>query len=249
MQGKVAIVTGGAKGMGYHFAAALAAQGAKVVIQDLAGGEAAAARLRAEGASVAHVDGDISAEADVAHMAAHALDQFGGIDILVNNAAIFTTLLPQAFESLSVAEWDRIMAVNVRGPFLASRAVIAPMRRAGGGRIVNIASTVAYSGLPLFVHYTASKGAVVSMTRAMARELAEANILVNAIAPGYTITDGVRGNPEQRNALGPIGMARRALKREQVPQDLVGALLFLCGEASSFITGQTLAVDGGGVMN
>lgn len=248
MKGKIAIVTGGASGMRFHFASALATAGARVLVQDLAGAEATAARLRAEGLDAEHADGDIASEPDVARMTAHALDRFGRVDILVNNAAIFTSLLPKPFEALTADEWDRIMAVNARGPFLASRSVIEPMRRAGGGRIVNIASTVAHTGLPQFVHYSASKGAVVSMTRAMARELAPSNILVNAIAPGYTITDGVLGNPDQRDALGPLGLARRSIKRDQTPADLVGALLFLCGDASAFITGQTLSVDGGGVM-
>ena len=248
MDGQVAIVTGGARGMGYQFASALAALGASVLVQDLAGSADAAGRLRAEGAAIEFSEGDISSEPDVARMTAHALDRFGRIDVLVNNAAIFTSLLPKPFETLTVDEWDRIMAVNVRGPFLAARTVIGPMRRQGGGRIVNIASTVAYTGLPNFVHYSASKGAVVSMTRALARELAASGILVNAIAPGYTITDGVVGNPDQRSALGPLGMARRAIKRDQVPDDLVGTLLFLCGPASSFMTGQTLTVDGGNVM-
>ncbi len=246
MNGKTAIVTGGASGMGFQFARALAAAGASVLIQDVLGAEAAAARL---GEAAAHSEGDISNEADVARMADHALQRFGRIDILVNNAAIFTSLLPTPFEALGVDEWDRLMAVNVRGPFLAFRAVIGPMRRQGGGRIVNISSTVAATGLPQFVHYSASKGAVAAMTRALARELASASILVNAIAPGYTITDGVAGNPAQREALGPLGLARRSIKRDQTPDDLVGALLFLCGEASSFVTGQTITVDGGSVMN
>ena len=248
MQGKVAIVTGAARGMGFHFASALAARGASVLVQDMAGAAEAAVRLRAEGAAAEHAEGDVSAEADVAAMVAHALDRFGRVDILVNNAAIFTSLLPTPFEALSVADWDRVMAVNVRGPFLAARAVVAPMRQGGGGRIVNIASTVAYTGLPQFVHYSASKGAVVTMTRALARELASSNILVNAIAPGYTITDGVIGNARQREVLGPLGLGRRSIKREQVPDDLVGTLLYLCGEASDFVTGQTISVDGGSTM-
>ena len=193
--GKVAIVTGGARGMGFHFATALARSGCAVLVQDLQGAKEAAARLAANGAPVAFVDGDISSEADVAKVGATVTERFGRLDILVNNAAIFTSLLPTAFEDLTVAEWDRLMAVNVRGPFLASRAAVPLMRAGGGGRIVNVASTVAYSGLPQFVHYTASKGAVVSMTRAMARELASANILVNAIAPGYTMTAGGAGQP------------------------------------------------------
>ncbi len=245
LEGKVAIVTGGARGMGFHFATALAQAGCAVLIQDLQGAGDAVARL---GGQTAFADGDISSEADVARMAALVTERFGRLDILVNNAAIFTSLMPTAFEALTVAEWDRLMAVNVRGPFLASRAAVPLMRASGGGRIVNIASTVAHSGLPQFVHYTASKGAVVSMTRAMARELAPAGILVNAIAPGYTMTDGVQANPGQQAALGPLGLARRSIKRDQVPADLVGTLLFLCGSASAFITGQTISVDGGGVM-
>ena len=248
LDGKVAVVTGAARGMGFHFAAALAASGCAVLIQDLHGAADAASRLAETGARAESVDGDISSEADVARMAEHVAARFGRLDILVNNAAVFTSLMPTPFETLTVAEWDRLMAVNVRGPFLASRAAVALMRGNGGGRIVNIASTVAYTGLPQFVHYSASKGAVVSMTRAMARELASSNILVNAIAPGYTLTDGVQGNPGQQAMLGPLGMARRSIKRDQVPADLVGTLLFLCGDGASFMTGQTLSVDGGNLM-
>ncbi len=249
LEGKVALVTGGARGMGFHFAAALGAQGCAILVQDFQGAEAAAQNLRNQGVNATWSEGDIAAESDVSGMTEHALEKFGRIDILINNAGIFTSLLPTPFESISVAAWDRIMAVNARGPFLASRAVIAPMRAAGGGRIINIASTVAASGLPQFVHYTASKGAVVSMTRAMARELASANILVNAIAPGYTLTDGAQENAAQRATLEPMGMARRSIKRDQLPSDLVGTVLFLCSPASAFITGQTINVDGGGVMN
>lgn len=219
-----------------------------MLVQDLQGAAEAAARLAERGHDAAAVDGDVSSEADVSRMAALVAERFGRLDILVNNAAIFTSLMPTAFEALTVAEWDRLMAVNVRGPFLASRAAVPLMRANRGGRIINIASTVAHSGLPQFVHYTASKGAVVAMTRAMARELASANILVNAIAPGYTMTGGVQANPGQQAALGPLGLARRSIKRDQVPADIVGTLLFLCGDASAFITGQTINVDGGGVM-
>ncbi len=248
LDGKAAVVTGGGSGMGFHFAVALAASGCAVLVQDLRGAEEAASRLRADGARAEWSQGDVSSKADVARMADHAVDKFGRLDILVNNAAIFTSLVPTPFDALEVEEWDRMMAVNVRGPFLASRAAVGPMRANGGGRIVNIASTVAYTGLPQFVHYTASKGAVVAMTKAMARELAPSNILVNAIAPGYTLTDGVLGHDRQREMLGPLGLSRRSIKRDQVPADLVGTLLFLCGDNSSFITGQTISVDGGGTM-
>lgn len=248
LEDKVAIVTGGARGMGLHFARALARAGAAVVVQDLTGAEEAADGLRATGARACHAGGDVAAEEAAADMVARARAEFGRVDILVNNAGIFTSLKPKAFDDVTVEEWDRVMAVNVRGPFLAARAAVGPMRANGGGRIVNVASTVAYSGLPKFVHYTASKGALVSMTRAMARELASDNILVNAIAPGYTLTDGAKANAVQRDALAPLGMSRRSIKRDQRPDDLVGALMFLCGEGAAFITGQTLSVDGGGVM-
>jgi len=248
LNGKVAIVTGSARGIGKAFAIALAKEGASIIIQDISAASKTAAELSAAGYNAFGIEGNIADEADVAKLVAETEKKFGGIDILVNNAGIFSSLLPTSIEKISVEEWDRVMAVNARGTFLASKAVIGIMRQRGGGRIVNVASNTALTGLPNFAHYVASKGAVVALTRSMARELGKDQILVNAIAPGYTLSDGTLGNPEQVALIREGANARRTLQRDQTPEDLVGALLYLAGPAASFVTGQLLCVDGGTYM-
>src|ERR1700722_17450323 len=196
LTGKVAIVTGGAKGIGHAAAAALADRGAAVVIADLAGAEDSAARLADTGARVIGITVDVAAERDTADMAAAAIGRFGGIDILVNNAGIYSSLTPRPFEEIDPAEGRRVMEVNTLGIFLCARAVLPAMKSRGGGRIINISSGVAFKGNPFMAHYVASKGAVVSLTRALATELGAHNILVNSVAPGFTLSDGVAANPE-----------------------------------------------------
>ncbi len=248
-ENKVVVITGAARGMGQAFAAAFAINGANIVIQDREGAEATAAKLGQEYYNAIGVEGDISNEKDVNIMIEAAVDAYGRIDVLINNAGIFSSLLPTPIEDISVTEFDRVMAVNVRGPFLASRAVIPVMREHGGGRIVNVASNTPLAGLPFFSHYTSSKGAVLAMTRALARELGRYNILVNAVAPGYTLSDGVLENAKQVELVREGANARRVLQRDQTPDDVVGAVLYLSGPGSAFVTGQTLCIDGGTVMN
>jgi NAD(P)-dependent dehydrogenase (short-subunit alcohol dehydrogenase family) len=182
-------------------------------------------------------------------MARAAIDAYGRIDILVNNAGIWSSLMPTPFEQLSVDEWKRVFDVNVLGMFLATRAVAPFMREARRGRIINLSSGTPYKGVPLFLHYVTSKGAVIAMTRALAKELGGDNILANTIAPGFTLSDGVNANPVQLEQLQDVSAKARVLVRDQYPEDIVGAVLFFAGEESSFITGQSLVVDGGAYFN
>ena len=181
-------------------------------------------------------------------MTATAIESFGGIDILVNNAGLFADLGKKPFREISGEEWDRVMAVNVRGSFECAKAVVPAMIERGRGKIVNIASGTVFKGFPNMLHYVASKGAVVAMTRSLARELGVHNIGVNAIAPGLTMSEAVAVNPEWTGAAGAGTVASRALQREQVPADIVGTMVYLCSADSDFVTGQTISVDGGSVM-
>ncbi len=245
LAGKVAIVTGGAKGIGHAVAEALAARGAAVVVADVAGAEAAAARIAEKVDRAIGVTVDVASEADTARMAEAATAAFGGIDILVNNAAIFASLTPKPFEEIDPADWRRVMEVNTLGVFLSARAVLPAMKARGGGRIVNISSGVAFKGNPWFAHYVASKGAVVSLTRALATELGRHQVLVNSVAPGFTLSDGVLANPELIAGAKEPSLRGRVLARDMMPSDVVGAVAFVAGPDSAFITGQTLVVDGG----
>jgi NAD(P)-dependent dehydrogenase (short-subunit alcohol dehydrogenase family) len=241
---RVAIVTGGAQGIGRAIAQRLHEEGASVVIADLQGHEQAAAELDGLGVRV-----DVSQEADVAALAAAVLERYGRIDALVNNAGIFSSLVPKPFEEIDVAEWRRVYDVNVLGMFLATRAVMPAMRAAGFGRIVNIASGTPYKGVPFLLHYVTSKGAVVAMTRAVAKEVGADGILVNTVSPGFTMSDGVLANPVQVEKLQQISLQGRVIQRDQFPGDIVGAVAFFCSPDADFITGQSLVVDGGAYFN
>jgi NAD(P)-dependent dehydrogenase (short-subunit alcohol dehydrogenase family) len=241
LDGKVAIVTGGAQGIGRAIARGLAAQGARIVIADLQGAqEAAAAFAGGVGLTV-----DVAVEDDVARMAAETVERCGGIDILVNNAGLYASLPMRPFEEIPVEEWRRVMDVNVLSMFLTCRAVVGHLRDRGGGRIVNISSGTPYRGVPFLAHYVTSKGAIVTLTRVLAKELGTDEILVNCVAPGFTVSDGVREHPEVLEALQDASVAARTLKRDQEPEDVVGAVVFLCGPGAGFITGQTMVIDGG----
>ena len=241
LDGKVAIVTGGAQGIGRAIADRLAADGARIVIADLKG---------AEGAAADFTDGvgltvDVSSEDDVARMAAETVERCGAIDILVNNAGLYASLPMRPFEQIPVDEWRQVMDVNVLSMFLTCRAVVPRMREQGGGRIVNISSGTPFRGVPFVLHYVTSKGAIVAFTKALAKELGGDEILVNCVAPGFTMSDGVQENPEVVEALRDVSVSARTIKRDQVPEDVVGAVAFLCGPESTFITGQTMVIDGG----
>ncbi len=240
MSGQVAIVTGGAKGIGKAIADRLAQDGTRIVIADLQGAEEAAA---------AYPDGvgltvDVASELDVERMAAEVEERCGRIDVLVNNAGLYASLEMRSFSEIPVEEWRRVMDVNVLSMFLTCRAVVPRMKASGDGRIVNISSGTPFRGVPFLLHYVTSKGAIVAFTRALAKELA-GEVRVNCVAPGFTMSDGVEEHPEVVEALQEISVSSRTIKRDQVPEDVTGAVAFLCGPESSFITGQTMVIDGG----
>ena len=191
------------------------------------------------------ITADVAAEDDVARMVAEAVAACGRIDILVNNAGLYASLEMRPFEQIPLEEWRRVMDVNVASMFLTCRAVVPLMREAGGGRIVNISSGTPFRGVPFLLHYVTSKGAIVALTRALAKEVGKDNVLVNCVAPGFTISAGVEAHPEVIEKLRDVSVAARTLQRDQVPADVVGAVVFLCGPGSEFITGQTMVIDGG----
>ena len=243
--GKVAIVTGGAMGIGRAVAEGLLAEGASVVIADRAGAAEAAKALDNAGNSVIGVACDVSSQSETEAMAGAALEAFDRIDVLVNNAGIYSSLKTGPFEELDIEEWRRVLEVNVIGQAMATRAVVPAMRRQGGGSVVNFSSGTPFKGVPFLLHYVASKGAVNAMTKALAKELGGADIRVNAVAPGFTLSDGVLANPHQMEKLQDISRQARVIQRDQHPEDIVGAVVFFASQESAFVTGQTLVVDGG----
>lgn len=248
LDGAVAIVTGGSYSIGRAFSEALAREGASLVIADIRDGTEVAAEIaRQHNVAAVYHRTDVSSEADVKALAAMVEARFGRADILVNNAALFAELPKVDFREIPVETFDRVMAVNVRGPFLMAKHIAPLMARRGRGKIINIASGTAYKGQRNLSAYVTSKGAVVSMTKALARDLGPDKINVNSIAPGFTESASVNDNPHQKvNADQTV--KSRAIQRVQVPEDLVGALVFLASPASDFVTGQTIAVDGGSIM-
>lgn len=243
--GKVVVVTGGAQGIGRAIAERFHQEGASVVVADRDGAEAAAADMSAGDRKALGVVCDVSQEADTTAMAAACMDRFGQIDVLVNNAGIYASLEPKPFEDLKVEEWRTLFDVNVIGQFLASKAVTPAMRAQGRGRIINISSGTPFKGVPFMLHYVASKGAINAMTKALAKELGGAGIQVNAVAPGFTLSDGVKANPVQLEKLRDISIQARVIARDQRPEDVVGAVAFLASDDAAFMTGQTIVVDGG----
>lgn len=242
---RVIIVTGAGQGIGKVYARGLAAEGAKLVLCDLTDPAAVAQQIVSEGGDAISRAADITDTAAVNALVAAAQERFGAIHGLVNNAAIFTVLSPKPFYEISSSEWDKVMQVNTRGSFECAKAVVPIMRRQKYGKIVNVASGTLFKGSPGMMHYVASKGAVVAMTRVMARELGADNICVNAIAPGFTESE-MAGEHAKRSQ--PT-VDSRCFKRPETPEDLVGTVVFLCSADSDFITGQTILVDGGSVLH
>ncbi|HUK61521.1 MAG TPA: SDR family oxidoreductase [Stellaceae bacterium] len=243
LAGKRVLVTGAARGLGRAFAEACANAGAHVVLADVleADGKKAAAELRQQFVAI-----DLADPNSVAAGVAAAAELLDGLDGLVNNAAIATAIGGKTFEEIDLETWDRVMSVNVRGTWLVTRAAAPYLRRSAAGRVVNIASDTALWGAPRLLHYVASKGAIVAMTRALARELGPDSIAVNAVAPGLTITGATDYVPEERHRL---YVQNRAIPRKQMPEDVVGAVLFLLSDEAAFVTGQLLPVNGGFVLN
>jgi len=248
LQGQVAVITGGGQGLGRRFAHRFAAEGAAVVVVDInePKAQAVASEIQAQGGRAVALAADVGDEAQVARMVQEALAAFGRLDILVNNAAIFSTLKLRPFEEIPLDEWQKVLAVNVTGVFLCCRAAVPAMRRQGRGKIVNISSAAVRMGRPLYLHYVTSKSALVGFTRALAREVGDYGITVNCVMPGATVTEIPR-ETVSRESLEAMVTAR-AIKRQQVPEDVEGAVLFFASPDSDFITGQTLVVDGGLVM-
>jgi NAD(P)-dependent dehydrogenase (short-subunit alcohol dehydrogenase family) len=245
LAGRVAVITGAGQGLGRAFAKAFADAGAIAIIaeRNAERGEAVAAEIAHAGHRARAITTDVADPDSVAAMARTVEAEFGGADILVNNAAIFSTLEMRPFDQIPLDEWEHVLKVNVTGAFLCARAVIPAMRRARWGRIVNMASGAVTLGRPNYLHYITSKAALEGMTRSLARELGPDGITVNAILPGATFTEIERKtvSPEQKHRI----VAMQCIQRPEVPEDLVGTVLFLSSDASAFLTGQALTVDGG----
>ena len=248
LDGRVAIVTGAGRGIGVHYAKALAEEGAKLCCSDIldvgntvniinqAGGEAIGNRC------------DVTDPDQVRAMVAETVEAFGKVDIMVTNAAIFADLQQRSFLEIPEEEWDRVMAVNTRGVFSCVKAVVPEMQKNGYGKIINIASGTVFKGTPMMLHYVSSKGAMVAFTRSLSRELGEHNISVNAIAPGLTMSEKLAGDKQWLD-MKDANAQTRAIKRDEVPEDLLGTLVYLSSADSDFVTGQTIVVDGGSAMH
>lgn len=245
LEGKTAVITGAAQGIGALMAKSMADAGAKVLVTDVQDTAKAVAAITDGGGEAQGMKVDVTNNDDLKAMV-EAADGMGGLDIMVNNASIFATLTPKPFFEIDEDEFDTIMRVNARGVHQVMRAIVPTMIKAGGGKVINIASGTFYYGPPGLSHYTASKGAVIALTRCHGRELGEKNIQVNAIAPGLTESEGLAANTGFDMARGPT-VASRSIKRDMLPEDLLGTLLYLASSDSDFVTGQTLNVDGGKV--
>jgi NAD(P)-dependent dehydrogenase (short-subunit alcohol dehydrogenase family) len=249
LEGKVAIVTGSARGLGRAYALRLAKEGAKIVVSDILDGKETVDLVRQQGGDAIYVHTDVTSEESTQDMARKAIEKFGRIDILINNAALFATIIKKPFYEIPAQEWDAVMAVNLKGPFLCSKAVYPHMKKQGKGKIVNVSSGVFFKGLPNFLHYAVSKGGNVALTRSLAREVGDANICVNTIAPGYTETDYLKENPQDPSEVTKTIIATRCIKRSETPEDLLGTIVFLASDDTDFVTGQTIVVDGGSAMS
>ena len=250
LKGKVAIVTGGAHGLGRAYCLGLARKGARVVVADIDEKKAVttAQEIEAEGGKAKALKVDVSIPGSTQEMAKKTVECFGKIDVLVNNAAIYrrSAMSVVPFYDLDLDEWDRVIAVNLKGPFLCIRAVFPYMRKQSKGKIINVTSNLFFSARDNFTHYIASKGGVVGLTRALAKELGQFNININCIAPGSTLSEEPSDEAlEYRKRVLPM----RAIQRVEVPEDLVGTIVFLASSDSDFITGQTIVVDGGRVLH
>ena len=247
VDGRVCLVTGAAQGIGATYAKALAREGAKVAVADIDDTSGVVEEIiAAEGEAVGFCN-DVSNWGSCQEMVRATKEAFGRVDVLINNAAIFGKLERASIDEITPELFERVMKVNVTGTFLCSKAVIPIMRGQSYGKIINITTSRIFAGLPFFLHYDASKGAVFGMTRAMAKELGDDGIRVNAIAPGSTMSENVKARTDWRDGGPAAKLAGRSIKRIQEPGDLIGACLYFASAESDFVTGQTLVIDGGGV--
>jgi len=248
LKNKVAVVTGAGQGLGAAYAKKLAEEGAKVVIAELNEdkGKAVAKDITDNGYEALAFMTDVSKEESTRALAEFVVEKYARIDVLINNAAIISTITLKPTEEITVDEWDRLMAVNLRGVFLSSKAVIPYMKAQREGNIINISSSTVFKGKPYYIHYVTSKAGVIGFTRALAKELGEFNIRVNCVAPGYMKTEIPREttSSEREKAI----LNSQCVKRFGVPQDLLGVILFLASEESDFMSGQTLSMDGGDIL-
>jgi 3-oxoacyl-[acyl-carrier protein] reductase len=250
LEDKVVIVTGAGRGLGQAYAVEAARLGAKIVAGDVLDCGDTVRRIEADGGTAIGVEHDVTKMGTVSAMAESAVDAFGGINVLVNNAALYGGLTGGRFDQLDEDEWDRCMNVNVKGIWNCCKAVVPHMQNAGGGSIVNVASLAATYGLPFVLHYTTSKAAVIGLTRGLARELGRSDIRVNAIAPTAVVTEGTAEffGDKMDGAMDVI-KNDQSLKRNPHPEDMIGTVMWLASDASAFVTGQTIAIDGGTVMS
>jgi NAD(P)-dependent dehydrogenase (short-subunit alcohol dehydrogenase family) len=246
LQDKVAIVTGAARGLGRAYAQALAREGAAVLACDVNACDATVASIVQAGGRAQGVLTDIASMSSCTAMAEKAMSAFGRIDVLVNNAALYGGLKGARFELLDEAQWDAVMTVNIKGLWQCCKAVVEPMRAAGGGSIINISSLAAVYGLPYGLDYVASKAAVIGMTRAMARELGRDRIRVNAVAPSAVMTEGTEEFfGEKLEKAKQVIASGQVIQRNLQTDDLTGTIVYLASDSSAFVTGQTHMVDGG----
>ncbi|MGA8831946.1 MAG: SDR family NAD(P)-dependent oxidoreductase [Desulfomonilaceae bacterium] len=248
LDGRVAIVTGAGKGLGQAFCVKLAEEGADIVAvtrADIQGLKQTEKMVRNLGKQALISQADVTNEGDITRMAQEAIEKFSRVDILVNNAAYYYGVKRKPFTEISSDEWDKMMAVNVKGPWICAKAVFETMKAQGQGKIINLTSEVFFTGSHGFVHYVTSKGGVVGLTRALAVELGPHGICVNAVAPGYTDTEASRTIAD----VSKYDTSKTPLKRLETPKDLVGVVAFLASDDSNFITGQTILVDGGRAMH
>jgi NAD(P)-dependent dehydrogenase (short-subunit alcohol dehydrogenase family) len=250
VEGKVIVITGAARGIGQEYARYLGGLGARIVLADINDCSKSLDLLKAKGGTAVAAKLDVASASSAMDTARIAVDAFGRIDALINNAALFGALRGGRFDAISETEWDAAMAVNVKGIWNCCKAIVPALRQAGGGSIVNMASLAATYGMPYGLHYTTSKAAVIGLTRGLARELGRDNIRVNALAPSAVLTEGAREFFAEKadKALDTIKMGQ-AIARNLTPSDLVGAVHWLVSDASRLVTGQTIAVDGGTVMH
>ena len=245
LQNKTIIVTGASTGIGQAFSVACASYGAKIIVADMNSGEETVEIIKSKGGEAKFVDVDVANEKSTDLMAKAAYDWTGRVDGLINNAAYFREVKLTPFEEIDVEVWDKIFDVNVKGIWQCSKAVIPYMRNNNGGSIINISSVVAVAGQPGYLHYVATKGAVLAMTKGLAKECGKDLVRVNTIAPGFVITDATKNRPIEWQQ---TSLKARAISREQRPEDLVGTAVYLLSDLSSFVSGQTHVVDGGHIM-